>query len=164
MDLVTNRLAHHVVIRGPPVLAWYPCLAAEKPVFASLLANYIVYLHSSRYSQLIMVLMNDGVIWQPCGDNHALKVASRFDKWLTNHMHDIKASLHGLSVSTKSGLVRRYNQTPVAKASRKLSSWYPLVWFSSQVHLFGCVTLIRHYRGSLIASNQTWIFYVQIDD
>jgi hypothetical protein len=117
---VTNRVAHHIVTRGPPVTARPRRLAPDKLAvakreFDTLLRKGIVRpSHSPWASPLHMVLKKDSTSWRPCGDYRALNSVTRFDSYPIPHIHDITASLHSATIFSKIDLVRAYRQISVA--------------------------------------------------
>ena len=113
-----NKIRHHIVTEGPPVVHKArrldpEKLAAAKEEFKKLEVQGIVRRSSSAWASPLHMVRKSNGSWRPCGDYRRLNTATQPDRYPVPNIMDFTANLAGCKIFSKIDLVQGYHQIPV---------------------------------------------------
>ncbi|GBO40449.1 Retrovirus-related Pol polyprotein from transposon opus [Araneus ventricosus] len=116
---VKHTTVHHIVTKGPPVVAkprWLTLdrLKIAKSEFRNMMhLGHLRPLKSNYASPLHMVPKKGTLDWRPVGDYRALNSQTLKDKYPIPCIADFTAELHGSKIFSRIDLIKAYHQIPL---------------------------------------------------
>ncbi|TNN11539.1 Retrovirus-related Pol polyprotein, partial [Schistosoma japonicum] len=121
LSCVTRNGTHYITTTSQPVFSKARRLAPEKSRIAKNELDYMIDLGIIRpssspwLSPLHMAPKKDSNDWRPSGDYRRLNAQTTPYRYPLPHIHDLTATLKGMTVFLKIDLVKAYIQIPMAK-------------------------------------------------
>lgn len=141
---VKHNTVHHIITKGPPVIAKPRRLAPDRLAIAKAEFQNMMQLghirpsRSNYASPLHMVPKKGTLEWRPVGDYRALNAQTVKDKYPIPCIADFTATLHGAKIFSHVDLIKAYHQIPIHPDDvHKTSICTPFGLFESTRMQFG---------------------------
>ncbi|GBN62681.1 Retrovirus-related Pol polyprotein from transposon opus [Araneus ventricosus] len=116
---VEHTTVHHIVTKGPPVVAKPRRLAPDRLKIAKSEFRNMMHLghlrpSKSNYASPLHMVPKKGTLdWRPVGDYRALNSQTLKDKYPIPCIADFTAELHGSKIFSRIDLIKAYHQIPI---------------------------------------------------
>ncbi|GBL76526.1 Transposon Ty3-G Gag-Pol polyprotein [Araneus ventricosus] len=116
---VKHTTVHHIVTKGPPVVAKPRRLAPDRLKIAKSEFQNMMHLghlrpSKSNYASPLHMVPKKGTLdWRPVGDYRALNSQTIKDKYPIPCIADFTAELHGSKLFSRIDLIKAYHQIPI---------------------------------------------------
>ncbi|GBO44223.1 Retrovirus-related Pol polyprotein from transposon 17.6 [Araneus ventricosus] len=116
---VIHTTVHHIVTKGPPVVAKPRRLAPDRLKIAKSEFRNMMHLghlrpSKSNYASPLHMVPKKGTLdWRPVGDYRALNSQTLKDKYPIPCIADFTAELHGSKIFSRIDLIKAYHQIPI---------------------------------------------------